>query len=415
MRSTLRSSPQSTPAFSLIEVLIGVLILALGLLGLAAVFPVVVRQQRTAADQTQGLIVARNAEAYLRGHTLTTTRSVPNASVPGGGLLAPSDPIPEQNRRGLDILRYQGVTATNPYSTWSFNAANPDRPGPWEIPTYSLVYTNPDRGNMLVAATNQTAGVQFAQRDRLWPAAYSSVDTRVDDNKYANEPRYIWDVATRRVDPGTPSNVGDDGIQFAVFVRRIDSSIRVSRRDLINDPNDPLRLSRPTRDLRLADVLTGDRLGLGGVVTLQRAEHRVAVAVTNNSNSPVPTLNGEGEYAMPMRMQIEAIDDPDGQGLSRFLLPSSATDIQRRLLREPGQKFVDNLGNIYTVVKATFDKNPPNTSNPPEVQPENERRSILVSPAASANAAALAASGDLQVVFTPQVPAAVHVFTMEPR
>jgi hypothetical protein len=313
------------------------------------------------------------------------------------------------------MLRYQGVTSNNPYPTWSFNSANPDRPGPWEIPTYSLRSTNPDRGLMTIAATNQSASVQFSQRDRLWPAAYSNVDPRVDDNKYANEPRYIWDVATRRVDPGTPSNVGDDGIQFAVFVRRIDGSIRVPRRDGIRDSNDPLVRRRPTRDLRLADVLTGDRLGQGNVIVLQQPEHRVAVAVTNNSNSPVPTLNGEGEYAMPIRMQIEAIDDPDGQGLSRFLLPSSASDVQRRLLREPGQKFVDNLGNIYTVVKATFDRSPPNTSNPPEDQPASDRRSILVSPAASANAAALAASGDLQIVFTPQVPAAVHVFTMEPR
>lgn len=390
-------SPQSSRAFSLIEVLIGVLILALGLLGLAAVFPVVVRQQRTAADQTQGLIVARNAEAYIRGHTLTTTRSVPSASAPGGGLLDPSDPIPLQNRRGLDMLRYQGVTSSNPYSTWSFNSANPDRPGPWEIPTFSLRSNNADRGLMIVAATNQTASVQFAQRDRLWPQPYSGMDALVDDNKYANEPRYVWDVATRRVDPGTPSNVGDDGIQFAVFVRRVDSSIRVPRRDRINDANDPIRRQRPTRDLRLADVLTGDRLGQGGAIALQQQEQRVAVAVTNNSNSPVPTLNGEGEYAMPFRVNVTLIDNPEGNGLTRLAV-ASATDIQKRLVRQPGQKLIDNLGNVYTVLKADEDAN-----------------SVIISPAASANAAALAASGDLQIVLTPQVPAAVHVFTMEPR
>lgn len=393
----MRLSPRSTRAFSLIEVLIGVLILALGLLGLAAVFPVVVRQQRTAADQTQGLIVARNAEAYIRGHTLTTTRSVPAAGTANAGLLAPSDPIPVQNRRGLDMLRYQGVTNNNPYSTWSFNSANPDRPGPWELPTFSLRNTNPDRGLMIVAATNQTASVQFAQRDRLWPQPYSSVDARVDDNRYANEPRYIWDVATRRVDPGTPSNVGDDGIQFAVFVRRIDGSIRVPRRDGMNDVNDPIRRLRPTRDLRLADILTGDRLGQGGAIVLQQQEQRVAVAVSNNSNSPVPTLNGEGEYAMPIRVNVTLIDNPEGAGLTRLAV-ANATDIQKRLVRQPGQKLIDNLGNVYTVLKA-----------------DDDTSSVIISPAASANAAALAASGDLQVVFTPQVPAAVHVFTMDPR
>jgi len=384
-------------AFSLIEVLIGVLILALGLLGLAAVFPVVVRQQRSAADQTQGLTVARNAEAFIRAHTLSGGRSVPNASASGAGLLAPSDPIPIQNRRGMDMLRYQGVTPTNPYSTWSFNSANPDRPGPWELPTYSLRSTNPDRGLMIVASTNQAANIQFSQRDRLWPQPYSAVDARVDDNKYANEPRYVWDVAMRRVDPGTPSNVADDSIQFAVFVRRVDGSIRVTRRDGVNDANDPIRRTRPTRSLRLADVLTGDRLGQGGAIVVQTQEQRLAVAVTNNSTSPTPTLTGEGEYAMPIRANVSQIDDPEGNGLTRLAV-AGATDAQKRLVRQPGQKLIDNLGNVYTVLKADDDAN-----------------SVIISPAASANAAALAASGDLQVVFTPQVPAAVHVFTMEPR
>lgn len=384
-------------AFSLIEVLIGVLILALGLLGLAAVFPVVVRQQRSAVDQTQGLTVARNAEAFIRAHTLSGGRSVPNSSAAGGGLLAPSDPIPIQNRRGMDMLRYQGVTSTNPYSNWSYNSANPDRPGPWELPTYSLRSTNPDRGLMIVASTNQAANIQFSQRDRLWPQPYSAVDARVDDNKYANEPRYIWDVAMRRVDPGTPSNVADDSIQFAVFVRRVDGSIRVTRRDGVNDANDPIRRTRPTRSLRLADVLTGDRLGQGGAIVLQTQEQRIAVAVTNNSTAPTPTLNGEGEYAMPIRVNVSQIDDPEGNGLTRLAV-ASATDAQKRLVRQPGQKLIDNLGNVYTVLKA-----------------DDDASSVFISPAASANAAALAASGDLQIVFTPQVPAAVHVFTMEPR
>lgn len=394
--STSRSMQNSRGGFSLIEVLIGVLILALGLLGLAAVFPVVVRQQRTAADQTQGLAVARNAEAYLRSHTLTSQRSVANAAAPNGGLLAANDPIPIINRRGLDMLRYQGVTATNPYSTWSYNSGNPLLPGGWELPTYTLRSNTPDRGIMMIARTGQSANVSVPQRDRLWPAPYSGMDARVDDVRYANEPRYVWDVAMRRVDPGTPTSVADDGIQFAVFVRRVDGSIRVARRDNVNDPLDPLRRLRSTRSLRLADVLTGDQLGQG-VVAVQPAEGRVAVAVTNNSTSPVPTLNGEGEYAVPIRASVTLIDDPEGAGLTRLAV-AGATDVEKRLVRQPGQKLIDNLGNVYTVVKA-----------------DEDLSSVFISPAASANAAALAASGALQVVFTPQVPAAVHVFTMEPR
>lgn len=54
--------------FSLIEVLIGIVVLALGLVGLAAVFPTVVRQQQVAADQSLGVSAAKTAIATLQGH-----------------------------------------------------------------------------------------------------------------------------------------------------------------------------------------------------------------------------------------------------------------------------------------------------------------------------------------------------------
>ena len=52
-------------AFSLIEVMLGVLILALGLLGLAAVMPAVVAQQRNAANTTLGESAISSAKDYL--------------------------------------------------------------------------------------------------------------------------------------------------------------------------------------------------------------------------------------------------------------------------------------------------------------------------------------------------------------
>ncbi|MFN9951596.1 MAG: prepilin-type N-terminal cleavage/methylation domain-containing protein, partial [bacterium] len=65
------TKPASHPrAFTLIEVLLGVLILGLGLLGLASVFPLVVKQQRAAQDVVRGVAAAGGAEAVLRGHSV---------------------------------------------------------------------------------------------------------------------------------------------------------------------------------------------------------------------------------------------------------------------------------------------------------------------------------------------------------
>ena len=63
MTSRTRDIPRG---FTLIEVLIGILILAIALLGLGAVIPVVVKAQRQASDATQGLVAIEAAEGYLR-------------------------------------------------------------------------------------------------------------------------------------------------------------------------------------------------------------------------------------------------------------------------------------------------------------------------------------------------------------
>ena len=64
---TLRrgTTPCDARAFTLVEVLMGILILALALLGIGAVIPVVVRTQKAATDATHGVSVANAAESLL--------------------------------------------------------------------------------------------------------------------------------------------------------------------------------------------------------------------------------------------------------------------------------------------------------------------------------------------------------------
>ncbi len=56
---------RSRSAFTLIEVLISVIVLAIGLVGLAAVFPAVITQQRNATDLSAGLRAGASGEALL--------------------------------------------------------------------------------------------------------------------------------------------------------------------------------------------------------------------------------------------------------------------------------------------------------------------------------------------------------------
>src|SRR5688572_3958289 len=62
------SATNAPRAFTLIEVLIAVLVLALGLLGLGAVFPVAVRAQRISSDDVLGTAAVNSARAYLNSY-----------------------------------------------------------------------------------------------------------------------------------------------------------------------------------------------------------------------------------------------------------------------------------------------------------------------------------------------------------
>ena len=194
-------------AFSLIEVMLGVLILALGLLGLAAVMPAVVAQQRSAANTTLGVSAIQSAKDYLSRR--------PDFNRVGRR-------FPTGDQLGLGVWHFN--------DEWSFEYQ-------WEAPVEYL------ENGTFELGVNTPTNVVIPVGERLWPSPGSG---RV-------APMFVWDFVARRV----PSNwqlEGDDPdtlkpeIEIVVFVRRIDPGIRPSGGktlwNLLIDSNDP-RLRRP--------------------------------------------------------------------------------------------------------------------------------------------------------------------------
>lgn len=180
--------------FTLLEVLIGVLVLALALLGLAAVFPVVVRTQRIARDTVLGTAMLDSAETMLRNHELMTDAS-----------------------KGIRPLIAQIALAPEPVRTMWEATLDPSA-------ARRFIYTD---GGALRFVQN---GPTLLPSDRL-NLMYGAGG--------ATDPTLVWDVAmclAQEVDyPSQPVGGVLNGsqtppppaVRMAVFVRRLDPRIRV--------------------------------------------------------------------------------------------------------------------------------------------------------------------------------------------
>jgi hypothetical protein len=203
-------------------------------------------------------------------------------------------------------------------------------------------------------------------------------------------------------------------VQVAIFVRRIDLNIRVQ--------NATYPGSNPQRPITLYDVLT-QRTGLP--TSPLPYPYRVPVAVNSPATSGPNDLVGTGRMYLPTNNGISG----SGQSLSdlfysgpimltptydpakpaRLSFSISATDSRFRLVSQPGQKIVDNLGNVYTVLGEPEDQT---SANP----------AILIDPPVPASVPDPSLNFPIggignpytirQIVFVPQIPAAVKVFTI---
>jgi prepilin-type N-terminal cleavage/methylation domain-containing protein len=345
--------PLRDGGFSLVEVLIAIFVLALGLLGLAAVFPAVVRQQRAASDAVQGISMQRSIEDFLKGHALLAQSNEEDAqgrvTPRGWALLA----------RDRDFSRGAGWVE-----------ANQDSSG-----RASGVTIDPRSGTMFVGRDGLAGGVSAIEiplAERLIPRP--TLGGRV-------QPRFVWDFIARRVAAGRnpPQGGGanvpldildDDTIQLAVFVRRIDQAIRV-----------PAGSS-------LAEILTQ----VGGTLP--------AVPVAEDMEGR-PTFDGIGGDTQPRYSPIRAgrveVVRPAADDVERdviTMLPMA--EELRPFLEQLGQKFVDANGIVHEVVRV--ERGEPGTAARLTIAPPIE--------------ASLVTGDRADVLYTPQVPASVSVISI---
>lgn len=372
------------PAFSLIEVLVAILILALGLLGLGAVFPAVILQQRSAVDAIEGESAASIAEAILqsspeiisfKSHLLETD----------GGYWSWFDPEGDFGRDQsfpAGDIRYEWVIpqpqGDTTYSGW------PEAPGPrnGNFGDYAtgIWYVNQ------AAATlpDLTKPLEYNQvltvADRLVPQPYTGKD-----------PQYVWDIAARR-QPGT------NRPQVAIFVRHIDSRLRVPAGSA------------------LSHVLSGGALGANYPL--------LPVAIDGGTGQPAVD-NGDPQfvYAAIQTLQVQVRQDHLDwlifEDATNFLMDTSIS-----FATKPGQKLVDNTGTVRTVL------GPPAFDSSIAILSDLNARVVRVDPpfqfsqgvdrTGNLNATdndpttdAERASWVRQVIFTPRTPVTIRMVTLE--
>lgn len=291
---SIRQARASRGGFSLIEVLIAVFVLALGLLGLGAVFPMVVREQRIATQTTLGLS-AQNAIDQI----------LPNNQNfrPGGN--------------GWAALRE--YVELNGGDTGDWVAVEPEESDLDHLGSYIL--PDPDGGPDIVLPLSQ----------RLYPLPYST----------ANDPRFVWDLAARFT--GDPRSIGypdDSPLLVALFLRPIDPGIKtpfyVDQTTGVKVPYSVLATlldtGLPGKDRRLPVSVDGQ-----GRPTLDGHRDRGAHYAT----PIVATVLGPGTDPTKRLLVIDDVLSPG----------ATAEDVATALLASPGQMFLDSRGFVYTVTK----------------------------------------------------------------
>lgn len=211
-------------AFSLIELLLSVFILAIGIISVSALFPAGIAQQQQTADDQLGPVVAEQALGLLRsrvktedfgtfeefGVTNLLAQSISNGSYvfrPSAGDWSWIRPgVIRSNQTGTTI---DDVGAIDIFSTLAQNAGSSAQEF-CEFPNQGVTRTG--GGNLKLwgapynsSRTSQAPPIIVTQRERWWPSVPEGATA-------FTPPTYSWDCMFRRM---------GGRIQVAIFVYRV--------------------------------------------------------------------------------------------------------------------------------------------------------------------------------------------------
>jgi len=349
--------------FSLIEVLIAVLVLAIGMLGLGAVFPAIIAEQRDSFEVVEGNNAAGAAVAMLSNKELIDFSLM-------------SDEFNRASSSADD--RYEYLWAVSPDGN-SF--------GSWSTPFPSYNYSTglwgyEEISPLIPAADRYVSRIPVAAR--IYPQAYSGKD-----------PKFVWDTAIRREPSG-------DRVQAAIFVRRIDARIRVPR------------------DYSLSDVLTGSNGVPNGQLLPVSINFTNGQPVADDGAADKVYAAIQSQFVEVYEEHLDWLIFTDGRDPMFDTSVGFATKVGQKLVDNTGvvrtvvglPEVDDNdpLSNLFTT-KRVVRVDPP-------FSPMNAGGGSTgdVSPGANSQDSQFddeRASWVRQVIFTPRTPVAVRVVTLE--